>query len=170
MSLTLLFNRTKPKLEAIELDASLRESHVSNQSGTQNPIEEGSKVTDHLHDEPEQLSIVGVISEQPDVLAASLDPRVGGAGRHKDAYQALQELKRRREPFDVFTSLRSLPNMRIKRLTVIRTARTTNALEFTADLEEILIASVSLVENIAGAIADLGLKEVDFGSQGTGPV
>ena len=169
MSLALLFNRTKPKLGAIELDASISEAHAKNATLTRNPIESGSDVTDHIHITPDALTIEGVISTTPDDLTASFDPRFGGSGRTKSAWSELKELQAKREPFEVFTSLQTYSNMVLTSIQTSRTAETTNALRFTAKLDEIVIASVSLVENLAAEIADLAGAEADLGTQGTGP-
>lgn len=169
MSLALLFNRTKPKLDAIELDATLSESHAKTATVTRNPVERGSDVTDHVHIMPDRLKIEGVISQTPDVLRASFDPRFGGTTRAKSAWAQLKELQAKREPFEVFTSLQSYTNMVISSLETTRTADTTHALRFTATLDEIEIASVSLVENLAADVADLAAAESDLGTQGTGP-
>ncbi len=170
MSLALLFNRTKPVIDAIELDASLSETHKASSSVTRNPVEKGADVTDHIHNDPDAVTITGIISVTPDDVTASFDPRFGGSGRAKSAWRQLLELRAKREPFDVFTSLRTYTNMVIADLQTTRNAENSNALEFTIELEEIQIASVSLVENLAADVADLGLKEIDFGTQGTGAV
>jgi len=170
MSLALLFNRSKPTIDAIELDASLSETHKASSEITKNPVELGADVTDHIHNDPDALSITGIISVTPDDITASFNPKFGGSGRAKSAWKQLLELRAKREPFDVFTTLRSYRNLVIADLTTTRTAENSNALEFTIELEEIEIASVSLVANLAADVADLALKEIDFGTQGTGAV
>lgn len=169
MSLALLFNRTKPMLDAIELDCSVSETHRAPVRKTNNPVESGAVFTDHIHLLPDIVTLDGVISTTPDAIGASFDPRFGGSGRAKKAWQDLLKLRADRTPFDLFTTLRSYPNMAIKDLSTVRNALTTNALRFTVVCERIEIATVSLIQNLAQQIADQAQAAADLGLQGTGP-
>ncbi len=64
--LSLLF--TQPKLAqigALQLDASLNESHERSSIITDHEIEDGSQINDHIRKNPEKLIITGLVSDSP---------------------------------------------------------------------------------------------------------
>lgn len=170
MSLTLLLNRTKPTIGALELDASVSELHDRSVRKTRNPRQDGTISTDHAQLDPKRIQIVGVITNTPDVFGAAFRPSLNDSDRHKAAWQTLEEIRVARDLIDVFTTLDSYRNMMLVRLSAPRTAGNTNGLQFTAILEETEIARALLVENLAADVADLAAAEADLGAQGTTPV
>lgn len=77
---SLIFNRpVKASIETIigterivvPFDVSLSESHERNATVTQNPIEDGSNISDHINLNPERLTLEGMISDSPVSLIQS---------------------------------------------------------------------------------------------------
>ncbi len=90
MSLLSLFFQTKAKLDMLELDCSISESHEAAAQLSQNEVEDGSVITDNVVLSPLKLTIEGVVSKTPLGLAgligsafsaaAGVAGTAGGAG------------------------------------------------------------------------------------------
>lgn len=65
MSLFALFFQERAKIGLMELDASLNETHEAAAEITQNEIEDGSKVADHIVLKNRKLTIEGFVSKTP---------------------------------------------------------------------------------------------------------
>lgn len=132
----------------IVVDAAVGEEHKTSCDITENPVEDGAKITDHVQIKPAELSIDGVISDSPlgtpfvqnfqNAKAAVLS-RLSGTSRSIDAYQKLVELQKKREPFTVVTSLKQYKNMILTELSVPRNAQLGNSVQFKATMREIRI-------------------------------
>lgn len=175
--LNILFGQQKAKIGSITIDASVEETHESSADLTENPVEEGAKITDHVQLKPNTLTINGVISDTPITFALLDDITgivntvgrfLGKTSRSVDAYNKLVELQKTREPFKVVTGLKVYSNMILTNLSVNRTASTANAIHFTATMQEIRIAKTSttgLSESIAPDAKDIASKTKDAGSK-----
>lgn len=158
MAVSLLFKKTRAKLGTLELDASVSESHSSSVEVTRHPVEQGAKITDHRLENPDELTITGVISETPlptsDVsteLRTSEGRQYQGrgqaaAGRVASAYQELLELKASETLLTVVTALRTYENMCLTSLEVPRDAKTGRALRFTAKLTQVRVVQNKTVQ------------------------
>ena len=62
---TILQVPTKPQLGIMTLDISERETHTLSAMVTENEIEDGSVVSDHIRKNPRSVTIDGFISEFP---------------------------------------------------------------------------------------------------------
>ena len=161
----------------MQLDASISETHLRTAIVSQNPIEDGSNVSDHITLNPEALTITGLVSDVPlsflvaavgtgvgaiteavagplggigKTLAAagigSLGGLVSGTPRDpKDAFKYLEELFKDRFPFTVITALKRYDDMVISNLNVPRSATVGKGLQFTINLEKIIIVENSFV-------------------------
>lgn len=146
MGLLSLVYGTKKQLQIaqIEVDVSVAETHETDCDVTENPIEAGGLVTDHVFFKPARLTIEGLVSDTPVKL-------LGGAlsmfddNRSRKTYEELIALQEAREPIDVITGLKQYSNMILKTLTVPRSADTGRALRFTAVFQEVrLVESASI--------------------------
>ena len=118
--LSFLFGAKKIKIGSVTIDASIKEDHESNCELTENPIESGADVIDHVSMLPKKLSIEGVVSDSP-VSYFEIDPSTGKistnfnffgtSSRSKDAYDTLIKLQESRTPFKVVTGLKVYDNM-----------------------------------------------------------
>lgn len=151
----------------LRIDATVSQSHKRSATITQYPVEDGADITDHVHLEPRQLSVSGIISGDPLELydgitstALSLIPSnvvrsigqatasaaeyftkkgTGRDSREKKAYQYLEELMERKLPFNFVTSLKLYQNMVITSLTVDKSIDSGNSLPFSCEMQEIRI-------------------------------
>lgn len=79
MALISLFFQTKAKLDVLELDASIAETHEASAQLTQNEVEDGSTVTDNVVLMPLRLQLDGVVSKTPLGLAGLIGSGVTAA-------------------------------------------------------------------------------------------
>lgn len=170
-------------LGGIVVDAAVSEEHLNDSDVTENPVEDGAKITDHMQIKSKQLTIDGVISDSPlsadfagisvpsnfHNFAGTVQTTLGRDSRSIDAYQRLVALQEKREPFTVVTGLKQYKNMVLKTLTVPRTAATGKAIHFKAVLREIRIVKSKSVgaPNVKDAVKNLASKTKDLGSKVT---
>lgn len=128
---------------AFDFDAVLRESHESEISITENPIEGGSPVHDHAVILPKHLELEGIVSDNP---MPSGGAAVFGDGRRSvTAFEMMVNLQESREIFTVLTGLRRYPNMMLKKLSAATDAGSAEVLSFTASLQEVRIVNTEIV-------------------------
>jgi hypothetical protein len=150
---------------AVQLDASLNETHSGSVDVTQHPVEEGADITDHVRIKPETLSITGIVSNTPLIFLASLRE---SPTRAEEAYEKLRDILRTREPISVITTLRQYENMVLTSMQTNRDASTGNVVNVTLNFQEIIIASsetVAAPEPAAGTPSSAGATNA--GKQGT---
>jgi hypothetical protein len=171
------------------VDASIKETHTRKSAPTKFPIENGANVSDHIIIEPFSLELVGIISDYPLSLLSSLVstgltavlPPVGiqalaaGAGLYSAltsskspsvaAYTQLLSLQDAKMPFDVLTTLNRYTNMYISSLTVPRDVSNSNILEFTVNLEQLIIVSPATVNITIFGDPDTAASQADLGEQ-----
>lgn len=181
MILGILFGRKNADIGGIVIDASVTEDHDFECDITENPVEEGAEITDHVQLKAASLSIQGVISDAPlgfaiigniQNLIRSVTTLFGKTSRSIDAFNQMLELRRKRIPFTVTTGLKKYDNMVFAKLNVNRTASTSDAIHFTATLKEIRIAKSQTASNppMKPDIADRAAKTKDSGQKVTDPV
>lgn len=124
-------------------DAVFEEVHDHELEVTENPVETGVLVADHAYKKPIRLTITAGVSNAG---AGRVGDQFGNsASRATAAFEALLDLQKSREPFDVQTGLGLYGNMIC---TGIRTAQdkdTSGALIFTAELREVIIVKTATV-------------------------
>lgn len=113
--LSLIFGREKSTIGAIPLDALLSESTDLNSRVTEYAVENGSPISDHIIQQPEEVRITG------DITAASV-VIFGSSGRSeliaaKDQFRAIHAA---REPVTVVTGLDVYENFGITDLNIAR--------------------------------------------------
>lgn len=136
-------------LSAFELDASISEAHEYESEITEHPVEGGANVADHIRNKPHTLKIEGVVTNTP-ILQAQDVERLGGfakgrTGRAEDAFQALMNLRDRRELVTVATRLKTYESMAIQSISVPRNAKTGDALRFSITLRHVRIVESRFV-------------------------
>jgi len=168
-------------LTGIVVDATVSEEHVSTADLTENPVEDGAKVTDHVQLKPSQLTIEGVISDTPlgyavigniQNLVRSVATLFGRSSRSTDAFNNLRKLQESRKPFTVITGLKRYTNMIMTDLSVPRTATTGGAIHFRAVMKEIRIVKSKSAGggSLSSSVSDLGSPTKDLGSKVTDAV
>ena len=153
--------KIKAQIGFMKLDISMNENHSRLARVTENEIEDGSIVSDHVKLDPRTVSISGIVSNTPisilglgvsvnDVLGAAndfltdpgnaYDGIVKNSNRSpQDAWQYLQTLQEQRIPFSIITTLQRYENMIMTSLSAPRTADVGDDLHFTAELRQIEI-------------------------------
>ncbi len=155
MALTVIYQPILTKVDTIELDASISESHVGEVEVTEHPVEEGANISDHARPKPETLSVEGVVSNTP--LSRSQSRRAfeshgrnletttltdeiqGQPGFAESAYAKLLFIKDTGKVVTVVTKLRTYNNMVLKSLNVPRNAQTGEILRFTAQFLQVKV-------------------------------
>lgn len=173
----------------VTIDAVISESHSHNASATENPIETGSVVTDHVTLRPIELSLDGIITDTPvdfsvydnvKGLISTVSSIFGKKSRSLEAHDAIVKLWKDRIPFKVVTGLKVYDNMILEDYTVNREAETGKAIKFTAKMKQITFAyarttgggatsgiAATDVEDLAAATAEKGGQSVEKASEGS---
>lgn len=148
MSLFLLYRQAKTRLGALELDAALRETHTFETKATENPVEEGFAVTDHLQLQPRTYQVEGVVSNTPitSILTTGTRYEVGQPGRAFNAWEELKRMRARRELVTLVTELEKYDNMLMTSLVVPRESKQGEVLEFSASFRELIIVRTQTVQ------------------------
>lgn len=157
MALTLVYQPTLAKIDTIELDAAISESHVGEVDVTEHPIEQGADIADHARPKPDTLNIEGLVSNTPINSSqtqraaqsqglASEEVIQGQPGMAESAYNKLLFLKANGKLITVVTGLRTYTNMVLKSLSVPVDAKTGDALKFTAQLKQVNIVQNKTVD------------------------
>lgn len=152
--------KPKRRIGSFEAHVTLREVHIDELEITEQPVEEGSQMTDHSFRRPSEVVIECAWSNSPQranvvsAILGAIPQTIAGiqsiiTGNSLDqvrqTYQRLLALQASRQPFDVLTGKRSYKNMLIKSLIVETDKERENILLVTATLREVLIASVKTV-------------------------
>lgn len=150
---------TLPQIGVMTLDISIKENHVRTALVTENEVEDGSIVSDHIRRKPEKLTIDGEISEFPvglggvaGITAVGLQRKILGSEglvkgvrkKPEDAYQYLVDVFEAGEPIEVITGLQAYEDMIIEKLSVPRTSRDGKSLIFSMELKRIVFAVTEL--------------------------
>ena len=142
---------------SVVLDASVSETHTSSASITSHPVESGANITDHVHREPDSITIQGVVSNTSTAfpqgvvgvaLIKSTANLVGGVSNDlaKTAYDQLRQLVEGKELVKIVTTLREYNDMLIENLTVTRDSQYGDALHLTATARQVRLIKTSSVE------------------------
>lgn len=142
----------------LTLDAALSESHGRAAEVTQNPVEEGADVVDHIQPKPMTLNLTGVVARYPiagaqtpeteinRILAPVVDGKEPEQNRHMKAFQRLERAVDKRELVTVQTGLKVYENMAIRSATFPRESRTGSDLVFSLELQQVRFATARMVK------------------------
>lgn len=139
---TILYKVTRAQIGALVLDASVQETHVANVEVTKHPVEQGAAISDHAREEPETVTIEGLVSNTPIGEAerrAAGDQVKGQPGRASQALEQLLQMKKARELIDLVTGLRTYSNMLMTGLTIPRNAKQGEVLQFSAQFIQVRV-------------------------------
>lgn len=134
--IVLLFKRTRAKIDTLELDASLSESHEYGADITDHEVERGSNIADHKRVKPKMLTMTGLVSNAP-IYPEPGEPIQGKPGRAENALAILDALNESTIPITVVTGIRTYTDMLMSGLSVPRDITVGDALRFTATLKQI---------------------------------
>ncbi len=147
----------------ITMDVTVEESHTDELEITSHPVEQGASVTDNAYLRPSAVTVRAGASD-------SGGDAVSGASRCVEIYEALLELQGKREPFDLYTGKRAYGNMLIKSLGVTTDRDTEKVLMVTAELRQVILASVQTVSvprsrqrrgHVTGGVDERGRRQLE---------
>jgi len=165
------------KIGRFEMDVTIDEFHDKSVRATENPIEDGSIISDHVILDPDRVTINGFITDAPIVPIAGLIDIVSGGGykRVTDAFEKLEELMLEREPVTLVTGYKTYQDMLITRIQIPRNREI--GMRFTCELKALKRVSSSFevigrqiqstvdVSNPSEDAADRASKTSDKGKQ-----
>jgi hypothetical protein len=146
-----LGKRKKFTVGVLTLDVLISESHSRTAVITENPVEDGTVISDHIILDPRVLTINGFVSNAHPVIT-SFQQAFTREDKVKAAFELLEDIYYARELFTVVTNLKVYEDMFIETLSIDKTSDTGDALNFNMDLKE-----VRKVENVTIAIANTKL-------------
>lgn len=167
--------------KGIVVDCTVSENHNFTCDMTEEPVEQGAKITDHVQLKPKQLTIEGVISDAPlgyaivgniQNIVKTVASVFGGSVRSIDAFNELEKLQESRVPFTVITGLKRYENMIMVDFDVQRTAETGRALHFKAIMRQIRIvqSQTGMSQSLSDNVSNIASKTQDFGQKVTDAV
>jgi hypothetical protein len=150
MSDIVIFHDTTPTLGAVELDATMTETHSGDVEVTEHPVERGANIADHFRTKPVQVSLEGLVSNTPVGVnardAIGNQAARGEGGKAEIAYERLLSMRDSSELVTITTRLRTYTNMKLVSLSVPRDRGTGDALRFSATFREIVIVASERVK------------------------
>lgn len=134
MTLALLFGKKydQTRVGSVFLDATISEGHNYNSRVTSYPVETGGIISDHIINEPETLTITGIVSDTPLNILTSFN-------RSVDAFNRLVRIHDLRERITVITGIKIYTNMVITSLQVPRNINSGQSLTFVIELQKIFL-------------------------------
>ena len=146
-------DKRKLRVGLVNFDASVTETHTKRNSVPQHPVEVGKNVSDHIRQEPDELSINGIVTDHPIFFLASIQaesPLEGDLTAVNDradlAYAELQRVMNDGELVEIVTSLREYENMAITELVVNRDAANGNVMNANISAREVRIVQTETTD------------------------
>lgn len=169
-----ILSTTLPYKEKFQLDATTSQRHTGEMTATQNPVEYGFTVTNHVRRLPDVLEVTGILTDTPIGLGIfNVKETFAGIYRNlsQQNYNKLDSLRLKREPVFVATSIRVYNSMLITSLSTTKQSGSGNALEVTIRLQEIMIRTplyVPPILDLDGALLGGG-QGTNLGTQTLSP-
>ena len=142
-AITSVFN----DIASIDFDATLDELHEWKNEVTQNPVETGSPITDHIIEKPDKLRLQGVITNSP-LRGEFAGQYFGGdtsSPRIQTAFEAIRALHLARDTVVVYTKHAIYLNMAIESVSIPRNAQIGEEVQFTMELVNIRLVCTQMV-------------------------
>lgn len=122
-------------------DAFVREGHSAAVKITEHPVQGGANISDHAYNLPDKLTLEIFVSDSMDCLMMNQFSMM--STKSISAYQALRDMKEKRQPLSVMTRLYFYENMLIETMTTTDDYKSKNSLRCTVQLRQIIMATVS---------------------------
>jgi len=157
MSLGLIYDPRKSPTSitndiiTIDLDVMSDEAHEWSNDVTENPVELGAPVSDHIQPKADKLSITGLITNapiDPDVAAQFPGTIDGGlfSARLQTHFDFLRSLTNFRAPMTVYTRYKVYTDMALLSCSISRSTGTGEALPFTLQFTHIRLVQTQTVD------------------------
>lgn len=146
MAVIQLLFRKGSALASVELDAVIREGATASSRITDNPVEQGANMNDHIIIEPMTFTMEGVVSNiASNAFAAVTGLFTDGNQKAQATWNDLLKLQIDRTPFTLNQGLKSYPNVVIISLSTSQDVNTSNSLFFTANLKEFIFVGTETI-------------------------
>lgn len=143
------------RIAQIEVDAVLSEQHDYDSEITDNPLENGTPVSDN------QVLLPILLDMECRITDATATPaRLNFPGRANEVYREIVALQKKKETISVITGLTVYQNMLIKRIGIPRTGTDGNSIRFSMSFKELLVVGDDAATNrdlIAGNVQHTAL-------------
>ena len=129
-------------IDGYEIDVTTDETHTFDSMVTTSPVESGSDITDNVKLSPDSVTLTGIVSDTPFGQLAERRANEEVSKTYSTfALELLLEIREKREPVTVETTIRKYENMVLESLSVPVNVRTGDSLQFTATFRRIRIVS-----------------------------
>jgi hypothetical protein len=135
-------------IASLDFDATLDELHDWKNEVTQNPVETGSPITDHIIEKSDKLRLQGVITNSP-LRGEFAGQYFGGetaSPRIQTTFEAIRTLKQSKEVIVVYTKHAIYTDMVIESVSIPRNAQIGEEVQFTMELVNIRFVSTQMVK------------------------
>jgi hypothetical protein len=170
----------KNKIQALEIDATISETHEYSNLVTDYPVEDGFNVSDHVKQQPEILIMECIVTQTPfdggddnikrednsDRVLNYYNTLIGYAGYAPPKQPGVEPIKiAQPQLLDIVTGLKTWTGMVIERIPFSFNSRTGQAINFSVFFKKIrkVNAALKLVPNVS----TLGTKAKNVDKQGT---
>lgn len=166
--------KATPRLEsglfAIEFDANLSEGHSWKNDITSNPVERGVDITDHIRLLPDDITLVGFVTNTP-FLEGEGNREINNNSEDRVAsiIGRLKSMRDERQPLVLYTKYIVYKDMAIVSVDFTRDASNTNAVIFTIQFKNIAFANTQTVDVPAGISKKLDKKSTPSVQKKTEP-
>ena len=134
----------KDNIQGWVFDAVLQKTHTSTLDITSYPVQAGSTISDFAYLQPRTLSMnIGMTDVATSIVPGQFG---GGPSRSVTAWQLLEQIQQLRIPVQVYTRLGVYQNMLVRTLSAQDDYTTKHALRATVDMQELLVAEVTVVK------------------------
>ena len=138
------------ELVSIDLDVTSDEFHEWTNEVTNNPVETGSPIADHIQDMPDKVRITGMISDSAisdNVIRqfSEIDD-TQFLTRSQTTFDLLRNMIKDKKLVTVYTRYKTYTDMALVSLSIPRNNTTGDAVNFTAEFVHVRIVSTQTVE------------------------
>lgn len=130
---------------SIDLDVTMDEAHEWQNDVTNNPVENGSPISDHIQIMPDKLRITGMISDS--AISDAVIKQFSGIDdsefltRVQTAFDLLRKLKEDRELITVYTRYKIYTDMALTSLSIPRSNQDGDSIQFSIEFMHIRIVN-----------------------------
>jgi len=177
MSIAQLFFKKGNFISTVSLDIIINESASATVRVTENPVEFGANINDHIITEPMTFTVAGVVSDISSskvgqfLRAPSIFSK--NTSKSKEAWEELLEIQINKTPFTLVQGLKEYRNVVIISITESQDKDTSKGLFFTATMKEIIFAGAEIITEEQfndSNIADKMVPAISGGLKGLGGV
>lgn len=146
---------SRVQIGAVQVDASVSETHGLDGTVTEHPVEDGSPVTDHFRMAPRSIQIDAVVTGTPieagfpgATVISSISSLVKGDDPVLLAWEEIKRYFEQKVRIDIATSLETYKNMMLVSFAATRNAQTGQTLTFSCSAREMRVVQTATVAAI----------------------